>query len=124
MWIGKGLLTLMTKADAEKYALTIALTQAVAQFERVSIENARFIEERKWFMHRLNQVERERAQLILSATGTHIAIPEFTPTFPDVSAMDPMPDFTTIGNDAADSLVDLQPDTPDYSLLPGYKRSA
>ena len=127
MWIGKAVRALLSEGDNERIQLRIALAQAVTQYERVLIENARFVEERKWMMQRLNHVERERGQLIQAAIGVKVAVPEFTPTYPDVGAMmDAMPDLTTIGGDAKEEAsadpfaADL---VIDYSQLPGYKRS-
>ena len=129
MWIGKAVRALLSEGDNERIQLRIALAQAVTQYERVLIENARFVEERKWMMQRLNHVERERGQLIQAAIGVKVAVPEFTPTYPDVGAMmDAMPDLTTIGMDAKDDSPSTDSFaaelTVDYSLLPGYKKPA
>lgn len=75
-----------------------------------------------WFKHRLNQVERERGQLIQAAIGVKIAVPEFVPTYekPD-EALNEMPDLSTVGMDAKDDEIGLGEMTPDYSMMPGYK---
>jgi len=90
-------------------------------------DNARLRADQDWFKLRLNQVERERGQLIQAAIGVKIAVPEFVPTYENpAAALNEMPDLSTVGHDAADeggaARTSAEPgDGVDYSLLPGYK---
>jgi hypothetical protein len=93
--------------------------------DRLTLENARLRADLDWFKHRLNQVERERGQLIQAAIGVKVAVPEFVPTFEDpATALHEMPNLSTIGGDALpDTTVDpnVEPgEGVDYSLMPGY----
>ena len=93
--------------------------------DRLKIENERLRADQDWFKLRLNQVERERGQLIQAAIGVKIAVPEFVPTYEDpTDALHEMPDLSSIGGDAVDqgllTDVDLSGGV-DYSLLPGYR---
>lgn len=94
--------------------------QTIAMLERA---NAQLRSEMNWFKHRLNQVERERGQLIQAAIGVKIAVPEFVPTYEDPgAALNEMPNLSTVGGDAVDNpLPDGMNPGVDYSMLPGYK---
>ena len=98
---------------------------AVVRSERLLIENERMRADMDWFKLRLNQVERERGQLIQAAIGVKIAVPEFVPTFENpADALSQMPDFSTVGGDAPDQgpTTSAEPgDGVDYSLMPGYR---
>jgi len=79
-----------------------------------------------WFKLRLNQVERERGQLIQAAIGVKIAVPEFVPTYEDPGqALQEIPDLSTIGGDAKDQgLTQTEAELGegvDYTQMPGYK---
>ena len=92
---------------------------------RLEIENARLRADLDWFKLRLNQVERERAQLIASAIGVKIAVPEFVPTYEDPGkALHELPDLSTVGGDAREEAqpTDAEPgEGVNYSLMPGYR---
>jgi hypothetical protein len=88
---------------------------------RLEIENARLRADLDWFKHRLNQVERERGQLIQDRLGIKIAVPEFVPTYEDpASALNDQPNLSTVGHDADEESVAEPGDGVDYSLMPGY----
>lgn len=119
MWISKAhYLTLNGLIDSSQARNTEMLRR---DGERVQLqaENARLRSDLDWFKHRLNQVERERGQLIQAAIGVKIAVPEFVPTYeaPDKALME-MPDFATVGNDAADQDDSPASDAVDYSNMP------
>lgn len=93
---------------------------------RLKEENARLRADLDWFKLRLNQVERERGQLIQAAIGVKIAVPEFVPTYEDPGkALNEMPDLSTVGGDAVDQGEDRGGADPaegvDYALMPGYR---
>lgn len=95
--------------------------ELTAENRRFEIENARLRSDMDWFKLRLNQTERERGQLIQAAIGVKVAVPEFVPTYEDPgSALHDMPNLNSIGNDAP---AGDEEHTPDYSMMPGYKRS-
>lgn len=125
MWIAKEKMVAfeVTNAKLNEEVKTLQILQhvKVLGLERM---NARLQADLDWFKHRLNQVERERGQLIQAACGIKIAVPEFVPTFEDpAEALNQMPDLSSVGDDAKQ-----QDDTPgmdltgdvDYSLMPGY----
>ena len=87
-------------------------------------ENNRQRNDLKWFMHRLNQVELERAQLINAAIGVKLQVPQFQPPVePDAAAiMNEMgAPFAGVGEDSTDP-EDQIPAHEDFSHLPGYQR--
>ena len=98
-----------------------------AERDRLRIENERMRADMDWFKLRLNQVERERGQLIQAAIGVKIAVPEFVPTYEAPGkALNEMPDLSTVGMDARDEggmpRTSADPgEGVDYSMLPGYK---
>jgi hypothetical protein len=96
--------------------------------------NTRLQGDLDWAKHRLNQVERERAQLISAAIGVRIAVPEFQPVTegkPEADALSEMPNLATVGGDAVDdSMVhdhavmigDLGKELPvNYENMPGFR---
>lgn len=94
--------------------------------ERLAVENSRLRADMDWFKLRLNQVERERGQLIQAAIGVKIAVPEFVPTYEDPGqALQEIPDLSTIGGDAKDQgLTQTEAELGegvDYTQMPGYK---
>lgn len=96
-------------------------THAEGENTRLLVENARLRSDMDWFKLRLNQVERERGQLIQAAIGVKIAVPEFVPTYEDpASALNAMPDLSTVGSDARPSEAEAG-EGIDYSLMPGYR---
>lgn len=99
--------------------------KAEATAARLEVENARLRSDMDWFKLRLNQVERERGQLIQAAIGVKIAVPEFVPTYedPGKALAEMMPDLSSVGQDAADQgpATDAEPNAGiDYSMMPGY----
>jgi hypothetical protein len=92
---------------------------------KTETETARLKSEMNWFKHRLNQVERERGQLIQAAIGVKVAVPEFVPTYEDPGqALNEMPNLSTVGGDAVEELEipgEMNPGI-DYSQMPGYRR--
>lgn len=87
--------------------------------------NARLQADMDWAKHRLNQVERERAQLIAAAIGVKVAVPEFVPTYrPDEALNEGSDPFKGVGEDSPDPKDQFTPSTGegvDYSMMPGYK---
>lgn len=97
--------------------------QQITDLERM---NARLQSDLDWAKHRLTQVERERGQLIQSAIGVKIAVPEFVPTYrPDEALNEDSNPFKTVGEDVLDEADTIPRDeaTPgvDYSKMPGFK---
>ena len=100
-----------------------------AKAQRLEVENARLRSDMDWFKLRLNQVERERGQLIQAAIGIKIPVAEFVPVQENLEdALNEMPDYSTVGEDAADqgegaAVADAagQGSTPDYSGMPKFK---
>ena len=86
--------------------------------------NTQLTTERGWFMHRLNQVERERAMLIQDRIGVPISTPTFIPVADNKEdeALMQMPDLSTVGGDAHDNgPSDAEPgDGVDFTMMPGY----
>lgn len=108
--------------DVGEGARTVgALRQQVASLEA---ENTRLRNDSKWFMHRLNQVELERAQLINAAIGVKLQVPQFKPPV-ETDAADVMnamgAPFAGVGEDSTDPQ-DQIPAQEDFSHLPGYSR--
>ncbi len=128
MWIGKAHYTtlnnLIERSQNRATEMLRRETTATQQIIDLKRQVAELTTERTWFMHRLNQVERERGQLIQAAIGTKIAVPEFVPTYEDPgAALNDMPSLNTVGADALDQFTPTQQNGEvDYSNLPGYKR--
>lgn len=122
MWIPKAAWDFAFNSLGE---LERAKTGAEGENVRLRIENERLRADMDWFKLRLNQVERERGQLIQAAIGVKIAVPEFVPSYEDpAEALNQMPDMSTVGGDAPD---DAEAGSGavsgmDYSLMPGYKK--
>jgi hypothetical protein len=127
MWIGKDVYRTMNSLiesaqnrNTEMLKREGALRQQVADLER---ENGRMRADMDWFKLRLNQVERERGQLIQAAIGVKIAVPEFVPTYEDPgAALNDTPILSTLGEDALDQFAPKMEGDADYSNLPGYTR--
>jgi len=112
------------------------LVQAAAiqgENRRLKLENQRLISNCSWFAHRLNQIERERGQLVQAAIGVKISVPEFNVVNTDKQekdALTELPDLSTIGEDANDdpeaagrpTFMPTGAENPDYSLMPGYQK--
>jgi hypothetical protein len=135
MWISKAVfeeLQTRNKADFEqtqRYQLDIM--NLTAQNIALKAELTRHVADKEWFMHRLNQVEGERAQLIYAATGgsgraaegVKIMAPQFS-TAPPAGTMSENLNgqynpFGTTGEDSADPQ-DQIPD--DITHLPRFKQ--
>lgn len=109
------------KAD-EKHGEVIDLRATNARLREENIRQQGLIE---WMKLRLNAVEKERAQLIAAAIGVKIAIPEFVPAQSEETALNEMPNLSTVGGDAEDepegrAKTELDPGV-DYSQMPGYR---
>jgi len=128
MWISRahyltldGLINSSQTRNTEMLGREGALNQRVIDLEA---ENNRLRNDSKWFMHRLNQVELERAQLIAAAIGVKLQVPQFkAPVEPDAAdVMNAMgAPFAGVGEDSRDP-EDQIPAQEDFSHLPGYKR--
>jgi len=114
MWINGSMWAMQ---QAEVMALRDELTKVsgvVGENTRLLVENARLRSDMDWFKLRLNQVELERAQLIMAASGVKISTPAFVPAQEDpMRALQEMPDFAQVGEDMPDA-----ESTPDYSGMP------
>ena len=127
MWMGKdvyrtmsGLIESAQNRNTEMLQREGALRQQVMD---LTAENQRQRNDLKWFMHRLNQVELERAQLINAAIGVKLQVPQFQPPVElDAAAiMNKMgAPFAGVGEDSSDPQ-DQIPAHEDFSHLPGYK---
>lgn len=92
---------------------------------RLVSENERLRADLDWFKFRLSQVERERGQLIQTAIGVKISVPEFTPAgYDPAAALNGLPNLSTVGEDAMEPAAADPMTSPevDYSQMPGYKR--
>lgn len=97
---------------------------ALAEIAQLRQTNAQLRAEMAWFKHRLNQVERERGQLIQAALGVKLAVPEFVPTYEDPgAALNDMPSLGTVGGDADENDVAAEAPDVDYSMMPGYGKA-
>lgn len=125
MWISNGVSAMLAAGNEQLRETERVLSGIRGENTRLKEENARLRADMDWFKLRLNQVERERGQLIQAAIGVKIAVPEFVPTFEDpATALNEMPDTSTVGGDAVDHGEPTEADPAegvDYSLLPGYK---
>lgn len=93
--------------------------QLQAEQLRLHVENTRLRSDLDWFKLRLSQVEKERAQLIQSAVGVKIPVPEF---IPDESPQDALTEmhavFKGVGEDIPES-EDAVDQPEDFSAMPG-----
>ena len=126
MWISKFAQRELQNVRTELRNALTGYASVFGENRRLEIENARLRADMDWFKLRLNQVERERGQLIQAAIGVKIAVPEFVPTYEDpTDALHEMPDLSSIGGDAVDprfTTTDADPsEGVDYSLMPGYR---
>ena len=134
MWIGKKFVEAIGQCLPElemrrKEVLQLMLEVSVTRGENLALkmESVRLRADLDWFKLRLNQVERERGQLIQAAIGVKIAVPEFVPTYENpAAALNEMPDMSTVGGDARDDggapvQTSAEPgEGVDYSMMPGY----
>ena len=122
MWISKAAHLLIEAAKVARDEKASVAAKYEGESRRLEIENARLRADLDWFKLRLNQVERERGQLIQAAIGVKIAVPEFVPTYEDpATALNQLPDLSTIGHDAKDTGAEPG-EGVDFSMLPGYGR--
>lgn len=91
------------RLDAPVQRATIAaLEQKIKDLEA---ELTRSRNDIKWFMHRLNQVEQERAQLVFASTGTRVSVPQFKPEpepNPQAILNELAAPFSGVGEDSSD----------------------
>ena len=114
MWISKAAWAIIEDLQIRLHTAEEHRAQAVGENDRIARENERMRSDIDWFKLRLNQVEKERAQLILASTGHPISVPTFTPAQEDPSrALQEMPDFAMVGADAPD----------DYTMMPKRDRN-
>lgn len=135
MWIGRDVYNTLNELinsaqnqRTQKMIENAALQQKVLDLERM---NTRLQGDLDWSKHRLNQVEKERAQLIAAAIGVKVSYPEFMPRTENPNeALTQIPDLSTIGNDARDdeatkAFIETTEGTvgvvSDFSMIPGYR---
>lgn len=123
MWIGTTALAMLTAQADENKELNRENARLQSELRTTAAMLAQVRSEQNWFKHRLNQVERERGQLIQAAIGVKIAVPEFVPTYerPD-EALNEMPNLSTVGGDAVEESIGVGDGVADYTQLPGYQR--
>jgi hypothetical protein len=123
MWISKAAGKVIDSLNYQNQDIRHTNAVLTTELQKVNAENARLRADMDWFKLRLNQVERERGQLIQAAIGVKIAVPEFVPTYEDPGgALNDMPALNTIGADALDQFTPKIEGEQDYSNLPGYER--
>ena len=127
MWLGKAAMEQIHDLRIHAGNWQADFSAANAKRQHLEIENARLRADLDWFKLRLNQVERERGQLIQAAIGVKIAVPEFVPTYEDPGkALSEVPDMSTVGHDARDDggapmQTSADPgEGVDFSMMPGY----
>jgi len=128
------LLDLMAEHKTEYARLAVVAADYQGRNTQLQLENQRLVSQCAWFAHRLNQIERERGQLIQAAIGVKISVPEFAVVDPgqkEQDALTELPDLGTVGEDARDEDPESQgrptfmptgAENPDYSLMPGYDK--
>lgn len=137
MWISKKEYRELLQASAWERAAVETLAKLAASQAQVMELQKRLADETarmSWFMHRLNQVEHERGQLIHAAIGIKVATPHFVPAdehkLGDV--LQEQIDLTTVGGDAKDddtpgvmndptAGLTMQDAAVDFSQMPGYR---
>lgn len=128
MWISKAhyntldsLINSSQDRNTEMLRREGALNERVHQLEQQLME---LKAERRWFMHRLTQVEMERGMMMQDRLGIKISVPAFVPSMEDPSeALSKVVDLSTVGGDA---VMDTDADATqnpgiDYTNLPGYR---
>jgi hypothetical protein len=129
MWISRAVGKMLESWQTAARVLSENLARAEAERDALRLESTRQQGTIDWMKHRLNQVERERAQLIAAAIGVKIAVPEFVPTAVDPASLDKTMNamqeiFKGVGEDSADDKDDEATSSPgvDYRNMPGYRR--
>ncbi len=106
MWVSKAEYLALHRDVVESHSAAAAVaTRMQTEVKNVAAANARLQADLDWFKHRLNQVERERGQLIQAALGVKVSIPEFQVKGEGseaARALAEQPDFSTIGGEAKD----------------------
>lgn len=122
MWMSQAVMAMFAVGNEQLREQERRTSKAEGELNRTLLENHRMRADLDWFKLRLNQVERERGQLIQAAIGVKISVPEFVPSAPEIdSALHEMPNFATVGQDAVPegSAVNAG---EDYSMMPGYAK--
>lgn len=131
MWLSFKSTATTLNAWNDRYDRLLATAAEVnGKAQRLEIENTRLRADLDWFKLRLNQVEKERGQLIQAAIGVKVSVPEFVPAREDPEdTFNEMPDFSTVGENALEdrdgaALADEagQGSEPDYSGMPRKTR--
>lgn len=130
---GKAHLELRHRAEKLLQELEVERRQHHERIMALERMNTRLQADLNWAQHRLNQVERERGQLIYAAIGVKIAVPEFQQTYrPDQTLNEAHNPFmeATGGMPGEDSMAtsdrldadqtQQQQDGVNYSLMPGF----
>lgn len=126
MWISRAEYKQLHEQNTEIAATSLRdIGHLRGEMVRLEAENTRMQGTIDWMKLRLNAVEKERAQLIAAAIGVKIAIPEFVPAQSEETALNEMPNLSTVGGDAEDepegrAKTELDPGV-DYSQMPGYR---
>lgn len=100
MWISREQWERQTKNTDDGWR-EAAIAKALQQ--RLEVEIAQLRNDADWFKMRINQLERERAALLKTTTGTRIEVPEFLPSYDAKDAVQPDQDmFRGVGDDDPD----------------------
>lgn len=99
MWIS---LKAYLKDKEDSIALRVQRDEAITQLRQQETTLA-------WFMHRLTQVEQERAKLIFTYTGVTVEAPSYEPSDPEKEAasmiqrnpLNSLPSFEDVGDEEA-----------------------
>ncbi len=103
MWISRWAQEELKTQAIQAHETAVREGLVLGQNTQLKIDNARQLADIDWFKLRLNQVERERGQLIQAAIGIKVSVPEFVEaTGHPADTLNEMPDFTTVGEDAVD----------------------
>lgn len=108
MWISKAAQKEIEALRAESSNWRADYAAAAAKLHEIEKHNERLANDVEWFKMRLNQLERERAALLRTATGARIEVPEFLPSFNPQDAVQPDQDmFRGVGDDDPDDKAPL-----------------
>lgn len=131
MWISRHVFDELVVRNKNQYeevvGLKLDLIKSVTENLQLRGENQRLLDDQKFFMHRLNQVEMERAQLINAAIGIKLAVPTFRPPEPtqDEILNNNGNPFIGMGEDSPDPKDNIpthQDGTEDLSHMPGFSK--
>lgn len=109
MWVNRALFdTLLTDHKAQADQLTAARVENAALRERtlgLLGQKAKDDMSLDWMRHRVNELSKINAQLLVRATGIAIPVPEIVPTRPgtisELPAVDVLPSFEDVGDTEA-----------------------